>query len=169
MWLPDYMVLKSNFDELNTMVKRWFLGAGVAIMEGGARSRKTYYSFIDFLVYVCLYCVDNKTIISVKKEIPITHSILHFYRFGELSLDEFGLHNPFKTSYTGLPVEARNNPYSSRVQIMFVIAHGAPSHICCILMKCLTIPRKIFDTYVMRCSHVGWRFFNPSVTEHCRV
>ena len=158
----NYMVLKSNYDELRYDGEKITSGCKGVIMEGGARSRKTY-SFIDFLVYICLYCVDNKTIIIVRDTYNSFHTTL--FTDMEVSLDEFGLHNPFKTSTQVSQMKIRNNRIHFKGADNVNNAHGAPSYLL-YFNEMLTIPRKIFDNYVMRCSHMWVGDFNPSVTEH---
>lgn len=158
----NYATLKNNYDEIEYRGDKLIKGFKGVIMEGGARSRKTY-SFIDLLVYVCLYCVDNKTIIIIRD----TYNSFHTTLFTDLeqSLDEFGLHNPFKSSSQVTQMKIRNNRIHFKGADNPNNAHGAPSYML-YFNEMLTIPKVIFDNYTMRCSHMWVGDFNPSVTEH---
>lgn len=158
----NYAVLKSNYDSIKYDDEKLVSGCKGVILEGGARSRKTY-SFIDLLVYVCKYCVDNKTIIILRDTYNSFHTTL--FTDLEVSLDEFGLHNPFKSSTQVSQMKIRNNRIHFKGADNVNNAHGAPSYLL-YFNEMLTIPRKIFDNYVMRCSHMWVGDFNPSVTEH---
>lgn len=158
----NYAVLKSNFDSIKYDGEKLVSGCKGVVLEGGARSRKTY-SFIDLLVYVCKYCVDNKTIIILRDTYNSFHTTL--FTDLEVSLDEFGLHNPFKSSTQVSQMKIRNNRIHFKGADNVNNAHGAPSYLL-YFNEMLTIPRKIFDNYVMRCSHMWVGDFNPSVTEH---
>lgn len=158
----NYVILKKNYDEITYEGEKLVKGCKGVILEGGARSRKTY-SFIDLLVYVCKYCVDNKTIIIIRDTYNSFHTTL--FTDLEVSLDEFGLHNPFKTSTQVSQMKIRNNRIHFKGADNVNNAHGAPSYLL-YFNEMLTIPRKIFDNYIMRCSHMWVGDFNPSVTEH---
>ena len=158
----NYIKLKDNYDSIKYVGDRLIRGHKGVILEGGARSRKTY-SFIDLLIYVCLYCVDNKTIIILRDTYNSFHTTL--FTDMEISLEEFGLHNPFKTNSQVSQMKIRNNRIHFKGADNANNAHGAPSYML-YFNEMLTIPRKIFDNYVMRCSHMWVGDFNPSVTEH---
>lgn len=158
----NYIKLRTNFDTIKYSGDKMVAGYKGVIMEGGARSRKTY-SFIDLLIYVCLYEVDNKTIIILRD----TYNSFHTTLFTDLasSLDEFGLHNPFKTNSQVSQMKIRNNKIHFKGADNPNNAHGAPSFML-YFNEMLTIPKPIFDNYIMRCSHMWVGDFNPSVTEH---
>lgn len=158
----NYVVLKNVYDSIKYSGDKLVSGYKGVILEGGARSRKTY-SFIDLLVYVCKYCVDNKTIIILRDTYNSFHTTL--FTDLEVALDEFGLHNPFKSSTQVSQMKIRNNRIHFKGADNVNNAHGAPSYLL-YFNEMLTIPRKIFDNYVMRCSHMWVGDFNPSVTEH---
>src|SRR5262245_48953974 len=82
----NYAKLKHNYDSIAYRGEKLIRGYKGVIMEGGARSRKTY-SFIDLLIYVCLYCVDNKTIIILRDTYNSFHTTL--FTDMETALDEF--------------------------------------------------------------------------------
>lgn len=158
----NYIALKTNYDAIKYDGEKLVSGCKGVILEGGARSRKTY-SFIDLLVYVCQYCVNNKTIIIIRDTYNSFHTTL--FTDLEVALDEFGLHNPFKTNSQVSQLKIRENRIHFKGADNVNNAHGAPSYLL-YFNEMLTIPRKIFDNYVMRCSHMWVGDFNPSVTEH---
>ena len=128
----NYAVLKENYDAIKFRGEKLISGYKGVIMEGGARSRKTY-SFIDLLVYVCLYCVDNKTIIIIRD----TYNSFHTTLFTDMqtSLTEFGLHNPFLSSTQVTQMKIRNNRIHFKGADNPNNAHGAPSWLL-YLMRC---------------------------------
>ena len=158
----NYIELKQNYDSIRFIGDRLVSGHKGVVMEDGARSRKTY-SFIDLLVYVCQYCVDNKTIIILRD----TYNSFHTTLFTDLesALDDFGLNNPFKSSSQVSQLKIRNNRIHFKGADNANNAHGAPSYML-YFNEVLAIPKKIFDNYVMRCSYMWVADFNPSVTEH---
>jgi len=158
----NYIVLKENYDSIKFQGDKLIRGSKGVILEGGARSRKTY-SVIDLIVYVCLYCTDNKTIIILRDTYNSFHTTL--FTDLEVSLDEFGLHNPFKSSTQVSQMKIRNNRIHFKGADNPNNAHGAPSYML-YFNEMLTIPKNIFDNYTMRCSHMWIGDFNPSVTEH---
>lgn len=158
----NYMKLKHNFETIRFEGDKLVAGFKGVIMEGGARSRKTY-SFIDLLVYVCKYKVDNRTIIILRDTYNSFHTTL--FTDMESALTEFGLHNPFKSSTQVTQMKIRNNRIHFKGADNPNNAHGAPSFML-YFNEMLTIPKKIFDNYTMRCSHMWVGDFNPSVTEH---
>lgn len=158
----NYIALKTNYDSIEYSGDSIIKGCKGVVLEGGARSRKTY-SFIDLLIYICLYCVDNKTIIILRDTYNSFHTTL--FTDMEVALNEFGLHNPFKTSTQVSQMKIRENRIHFKGADNVNNAHGAPSYLL-YFNEMLTIPKKIFDNYVMRCSHMWVGDFNPSVTEH---
>lgn len=158
----NYIMLKENYDSIQYSGEKLIAGHKGVILEGGARSRKTY-SFIDLLIYVCMHCVDNKTIIILRDTYNSFHTTL--FTDMETSLDEFGLDNPFKRSTQVTQMKIRNNRIHFKGADNPNNAHGAPSYML-YFNEMLTIPRVIFDNYIMRCSHMWVGDFNPSVTEH---
>lgn len=132
------------------------------ILEGGARSRKTY-SFIDFMVWLCLYHVNNRTVIILRD----TYNSFHTTLFTDLetSLDEFGLHNPFKNSQQVTQMKIRNNRIHFKGADNANNAAGAPSYLL-YFNEMLPIAKIIFMNYIMRCSGMWVGDFNPSVTTH---
>lgn len=158
----NYKVLKENFDSITYDFDKIVYGYKGVILEGGARSRKTY-SFIDLLVYACNYVVNGKTIIILRDTYNSFHTTL-FTDF-ETALDEFGLDNPFKRSQQVTQLKIRNNRIHFKGADNENNAKGAPSFLL-YFNEMLTIPKEIFDNYVMRCSYMWVGDFNPSVTEH---
>lgn len=158
----NYAALKNNYDSIKYDGERLVSGFKGVILEGGARSRKTY-SVIDLIVYMCLYHVDNKTIIILRDTYNSFHTTL-FTDF-ETALDEFGLHNPFKTNSQVSQMKIRNNRIHFKGADNPNNAHGAPSYFL-YFNEMLPIPKNIIDNYTMRCSYMWVGDFNPSVTEH---
>lgn len=158
----NYKFLKENYDAIKYEGDKLVNGKKGIILEGGARSRKTY-SFIDLLIYVCLYCVNNKTIIILRD----TYNSFHTTLFTDLetSLDEFGLDNPFKRSTQVTQMKIRNNRIHFKGADNENNTKGAPSYLL-YFNEMLTIPKIIFDNYIMRCSWMWVGDFNPSLTEH---
>jgi len=158
----NYKVLKENFDTITYDYDKLVKGYKGVILEGGARSRKTY-SFIDLLVYVCKYKIDGKTIIILRETYNSFHTTL--FTDIETALDEFGLDNPFKRSQQVTQLKIRNNRIHFKGADNPNNAHGAPSYLL-YFNEMLPISKEIFDNYVMRCSYMWVGDFNPSVTEH---
>lgn len=158
----NYKVLKENFDSIEYGTDKILKGHKGVILEGGARSRKTY-SFIDLLVYACKYKVNNKTIIIIRD----TYNSFHTTLFTDLetALDEYGLDNPFKRSQQVTQMKIRGNRIHFKGADNPNNSHGAPSYLL-YFNEMLPIPKKIFDNYIMRCSFMWVGDFNPSETEH---
>ena len=158
----NYSYLVENYHAIQYDGDKLISGKKGIILEGGARSRKTY-SFLDFLVYICLHCVDNKTIIIIRDTYNSFHTTL-FTDF-ETCLDEFGLQNPFKSSQKVTQIKIRNNRIHFKGADNPNNAHGAPSYLL-YFNEMLTIDKKIVYNYIMRCSGMWVGDFNPSVTTH---
>lgn len=158
----NYAYLVNNYNEIKYEGDKLISGKKGIILEGGARSRKTY-SFIDFLVYLCLYKVNNKTIIILRD----TYNSFHTTLFTDLetALDEFRLKNPFKTSQQVTQLKIRNNRIHFKGADNPNNAAGAPSFLL-YFNEMLPIPKDIIMNYIMRCSGMWVGDFNPSVTEH---
>lgn len=158
----NYSYLVENFKAIKYEGDKLVSGKKGVILEGGARSRKTY-SFIDFLVWICLYHTNNKTVIILRD----TYNSFHTTLFTDLetSLDEFGLQNPFKTSQQVTQLKIRNNRIHFKGADNPNNAAGAPSFLL-YFNEMLPIPKDIVMNYIMRCSGMWVGDFNPSVTEH---
>jgi phage terminase large subunit len=158
----NYSYLKENYQSIRYEDDKLVSGKKGVILEGGARSRKTY-SFIDFLIWLCLYEINNQTIIIIRDTYNSFHTTL--FTDLEVSLDEFGLQNPFKTSQQVTQMKIRNNRIHFKGADNPNNTKGAPSYIL-YFNEMLTIPQDVFNNYIMRCSGMWVGDFNPSVTQH---
>lgn len=158
----NYLYLRESFEQQKYEGDKLVSGKKGVILEGGARSRKTF-SFIDFLIWYCLYYADNRTIIIIRE----TYNSFKTTLFTDLekALDEFGLDNPFKRAKDVESFRIRNNKIHFKGADNPTAAHGAPSDLL-YFNEMLPIPKVIFKNYTMRCSGFWVGDFNPSETQH---
>jgi hypothetical protein len=158
----NYMFLRECFERQRYEGDKLVEGKKGVVLEGGARSRKTF-SWIDFLIWYCLYYANNKTIIIIRETYNSFKTTL--FTDMEKALDEFGLDNPFKRAKDVESFRIRKNKIHFKGADNPTAAHGAPSDLL-YFNEMLPIPRVIFKNYTMRCAGFWVGDFNPSVTQH---
>ena len=158
----NYRYLRECFEAQQYNVDVLVNGKKGVILEGGARSRKTF-SFIDFLIWYCLYHANGKTIIIIRE----TYNSFKTTLFTDLekALDEYGLDNPFQRSKDVESFRIRKNKIHFKGADNPNTAHGAPSDLL-YFNEMLSISEVIYTNYTMRCSGFWVGDFNPSVTQH---
>lgn len=158
----NYEFLKQSFDLQKYDGELIISGFKGVILEGGARSSKTW-SVIYFILYICLF-VEKECTINIIRE---TYNEFKTTLYLDLKkiLNLFGLDNPFERAKDVQSFKIGKN------QINFIGAdqpkkvHGATSDYT-YFNEMLPIPEIIFTNLIMRCSKFWIGDFNPSVTEH---
>lgn len=158
----NYKFIYESFISQKYQGDKLISGYKGVILEGGARSRKTY-SVVDFIVWYCTKFANNKTIIIIRETYNSFKTTL-FTDF-EKSLSEFGLDNPFERSKDVESIRIRKNKIHFKGADNPNAVHGAPSDIL-YFNEMLSIPKAIYSNYTMRCDGFFIGDFNPSVTEH---
>ncbi|WP_177763999.1 phage terminase large subunit [Flavobacterium sp. I3-2] len=158
----NYRFLKKQFEEQTYVNENLVKGSKGVILEGGARSGKTYSS-LYFILYICLH-VEQTCVINIVRETYNEFKTTLYLDFKKI-LREFGLPNPFETA------KDVQSFYIGKNQINFMGAdqpskvHGATSDYL-YFNEMLTIDQQVFKNLTMRCNKFWIADFNPSVTEH---
>lgn len=158
----NYMFLKKQYNEQAYEGEIIISGSKGVILEGGARSSKTW-SVVFFIIYVCLHKEQN-AVINIVRETYNEFKTTLYLDFKKI-LPMFGLPNPFETA------KDVQSFYLGKNQINFLGAdqsnkvHGATSDYL-YFNEMLPIDKVVFKNLTMRCSKFWIGDFNPSLTEH---
>lgn len=158
----NYKFLKKQFEEQKYVNEQLVNGSKGVVLEGGARSGKTYSS-LYFILYICLH-VEETCVINIVRETYNEFKTTLYLDFKKI-LREFGLPNPFENA------KDVQSFYIGKNQINFMGAdqpskvHGATSDYL-YFNEMLTIDQAVFKNLTMRCNKFWIADFNPSLTEH---
>lgn len=158
----NYKYLKQQFEAQKYVGEELKEGSKGCVLEGGARSGKTYSS-LYYILYICLH-VEETCVINIVRETYNEFKTTLYLDFKKI-LREFGLPNPFETA------KDVQSFYIGKNQINFMGAdqpskvHGATLDYL-YFNEVLTIDQAVFKNLTMRCNKFWISDFNPSVTEH---
>lgn len=160
----NYKLLYDAFSKQKYVNKKLVSGAKGCVLEGSARSRKTF-SVIDFIIHICTNVEKRGCTWNVVKESFANIKITLYDEFSK-ALDECGLPNPFKR------LQIVETFKIGKCKINFIGAEnaskfdGLTSDYLYINEGINIVNKQSVKNALMRCSKFWIIDYNPKLTQH---